>query len=481
MLTTGWRAVLVLGGVESGRSAYARSLVVGQPRQVTPVPGAGPAELARLLTAAEPQEILLVDPLDDWLTGSPAEDETLCAAVRECSAKVVLVSSDVSSAAPESPETRARLERLGAANRALADAADAVALVVAGQPMWLKGGAVGWRPPAVTSAQAAGITPDLSNLRGLPIPNDRTSADARRALAALGGFSLGALERVVAFAAGTQGEVTPAPWRQPRVLVLVGDHGGAASAGAAASADLVAQLRAGTSPLALLAGAAGAEIRLVETAAAAAIEEQPAMDDAAVEEAMAHGWRLAEQAADEGVDLLIVAGLGAGADTAAAAVAAVHTNTEPAMLLGWVRTADGKIDDPAWIRRCAAVRDAVHRVRAKSRTAARTLLAELGGPDIATATGVLLGAASRRTPVLLDGPMAVAAALVARNLAGQTRHWWLLPDHGDHPTVRRAAEVLHLEPLFDLRLALGEGATACTALPLLRSALSLAATLRTEA
>src|SRR5690606_571514 len=143
---------------------------------------------------------------------------------------------------------------------------------------------------------------------------------------------LGALERVVAFAAGTQGEVTPAPWRQPRVLVLVGDHGGAASAGAAASADLVAQLRAGTSPLALLAGAAGAEIRLVETAAAAAIEEQPAMDDAAVEEAMAHGWRLAEQAADEGVDLLIVAGLGAGADTAAAAVAAVHTNTEPAML-----------------------------------------------------------------------------------------------------------------------------------------------------
>lgn len=335
--------------------------------------------------------------------------------------------------------------------------------------------AQGWRRRRSPPSAAA---PDLSNLRGLPIPDDRASAEARQVLAGLG---LGALERVVTFAAGTQGQTQPAPWRQPRVLVLGGDHDGAAAAGAPASADLVARLRAGTSPLALLAGAAEAQVRVVDAATADPIEAGPAMDDAAAEEAIGYGWRLAEQAADEGVDLLVLAALGAGAETAAAAVTAVNTNTEPAMLLGWVRTAEGTIDDPAWIRRCAAVRDAVHRVRAGNRTAARALLSELGGPGIATATGVLLGAAARRTPVLFDGPVAAAAALVARNLAGQARHWWLLPDHGDHPTVRRAAEVLRLDPVLNLRLALGEGATACAALPLLRGALSLAGTLRTAA
>jgi nicotinate-nucleotide--dimethylbenzimidazole phosphoribosyltransferase len=219
----------------------------------------------------------------------------------------------------------------------------------------------------------------------------------------------------------------------------------------------------------------------VETAAAAPIEDGPAMTDEATEEALGYGWRLAEQAADEGVDLLLLGSLGEGAETAAAAVVSVNTNSEPVTLLDWVRTREGTIDDPAWIRRAAAVRDAAHRVRAASRTAARALLSELGGPDIATATGILLGATARRTPVMFDGPVAAAAALVARSLSGQARHWWLLPDHGGHPTVRRAAEALSLTPLLDLRLALGEGATACAALPLLRGALRLAATLRTAA
>jgi NaMN:DMB phosphoribosyltransferase len=129
------------------------------------------------------------------------------------------------------------------------------------------------------------------------------------------------------------------------------------------------------------------------------------------------------------------------------------------------------------MRRCAAVRDAVHRARLAARTGGRAVLAELGGADIATATGVLLGAATRRTPVLLDGPVGLAACLVARNVAPSTRYWCLLPDHGGHPTVVPAAEALGLDPVLDLRMDLGEGATALAALPLLRSALVLAGTL----
>ncbi|GAB3941877.1 hypothetical protein GCM10027614_27960 [Micromonospora vulcania] len=155
---------------------------------------------------------------------------------------------------------------------------------------------------------------------------------------------------------------------------------------------------------------------------------------------------------------------------------AATAGAEPPAVLGRVITDSGEIDDAAWMIRCAAVRDALHRTRRSPRSA-KDVLAELGGGDVAVATGVLLGATARRVPVLLDGPVGLAAGMVSRDLAGQARHWCLLPDHGGHPAVRLAADVLGLTPLLDLRLDLGEGANALAALPLLRSVLSLAAAL----
>lgn len=67
--------------------------------------------------------------------------------------------------------------------------------------------------------------------------------------------------------------------------------------------------------------------------------------------------------------------------------------------------------------------------------------------------------------------------MIGRDLAGQARHWCLLVDHGGHPAVRLAADVLGLTPLLELRLDLGEGANALAALPLLRSVLALAGAL----
>ena len=432
-------------GARAGRSrvwqsAYARSLVVGQPRQVTPEPGADPAQLARLLAAAKPHEILLVDPLDDWLTTSESDGRA--------------------------DRGAGRVRRHGDSGRLRGEPGGARVAGGAGAGRTARRGEPGprRRPPTRWCWSSLGSRRGSRGRRRLAAADggdrraggDRTGSvqpartahpgrsDQRRrppSTRGLGGLGLGALERVVAFAAGTQGETTPAPWRQPRVLVLGGDHGGAAAAGAARPRPIwspgcaPAPAHWHCSP-----GRPVRGVRVVETAAAAAIEAGPAMDDAAVEEAMAHGWRLAEQAADEGVDLLIVAGLGAGAETAAAAVAAVHTNTEPAMLLGWVRTADGNdrrsgVDPP--LRRGAGrgspgTRRQPHR-RPGSAGRARRPGHRHRPPACCWAPP------ARRTPVLLDGPVAAAAALVARNLAGQARHWWLLPDHGDHPTVRRAA------------------------------------------
>src|SRR6185369_4498290 len=137
---------------------------------------------------------------------------------------------------------------------------------------------------------------------------------------------------------------------------------------------------------------------------------------------------LASDAADEGVDLLVLAAIGVGAAAAAAGIAAVTTGGEPAALLGRVVSAGGFVDDDAWIRRCVAVRDTRHRIRARPRDA-RSLLAMLGGGDIA---------------------VGVAAGLVARDIGAQTRHWLLLPDNGDDPTVKLAGEVLGATPVTSL-------------------------------
>ncbi|SBT48704.1 bifunctional adenosylcobinamide kinase/adenosylcobinamide-phosphate guanylyltransferase [Micromonospora narathiwatensis] len=576
MSVDGWNSLLVLGGIRSGKSEFAESLVADAPtvRYVATAgegdpedtewatrlaahrarrPGswtteetaADPGRLTEVIATAGPNETLLVDDLGGWVSvlldpaHQPADDRAtiaeLAAAVRASAARLVLVSPEVGlTLVPTTPLGRAFTDALGETNRAIADACDAAVLVVAGQPAWLKpaapprpvvpaqagpgqagvptGPATGQPaavpgpaeqalpevlapapPPApapapVTEAAdwaaptmalpmvATGLT--IQPGMELPMPDDYTGPQAVDRLATLDipGAGLGALERVVGFAAATQGTPTPVPWSSVRVLLLHGDHAGGASAGAAPgeSARRAEQARAGKGALARLAAESGAGLQVVEAPASAAMEDGPALTADQVESALRYGWRLAEQAAEAGVHLLVLAACGAGTEAAAAAVLAATAGAEPPAVLGRVVTERGEFDDVAWMARCAAVRDALHRTRRAARDA-RDVLAELGGGDIAVATGVLLGATARRVPVLLDGPVGVAAGLVSRDLAGQARHWCLLPDHGGQPAVRLAADVLGLTPLMDLRLDLGEGATALATLPMLRSVLALAA------
>ncbi|MGI5148449.1 bifunctional adenosylcobinamide kinase/adenosylcobinamide-phosphate guanylyltransferase [Plantactinospora sp. CA-294935] len=586
MSVDGWSRLLVLGGIRSGKSEFAESLLKDVPvvRYVataatdpddpdwtaridahrirrpagwtTEEANADPSRLAEVIAGAGPNDTLLVDDLGGWVTvlldpaHQPADDVAtigeLGTAIRNCPARLVLVSPEVGlSTVPVTPLGRAFADALGTTNQAVADACDAVVLVIAGQPAWLKAGAdrspavpagagqpgvpaqldragadrtapatsawtdvLGAVPqvlrPTVIPAPAAEPAPSTPTGTGtgwtaptmalpmvatglviqpgmdLPMPDEYAGPAAVDRLGTLDlpGSGLGHLDRVVSFAAATQGTSTPQPWRSVRVLLLHGDHSGGAAAGAVPgeSARRAEQARQGTGPIARLAAEAGATLQVVEAPLSRPIEEGPALTADEVEAALRYGWRLAEEAVDAGVDLLVLAASGAGTEAAAAAVLAATAGAEPAAILGRVVTLGGRVDDEAWMQRCAAVRDAMHRTRRSPRDA-KDVLAELGGGDLAIATGVLLGATARRTPVLLDGPVGVAAGLVSRDLAGQARHWCLLPDHGDHPAVKLGADVLDLSPLLDLRLGLGEGGAALAALPLLRAALTLAGTL----
>jgi NaMN:DMB phosphoribosyltransferase len=195
-----------------------------------------------------------------------------------------------------------------------------------------------------------------------------------------------------------------------------------------------------------------------------------------VDAALRQGWQLAGAAAEAGKDVLILGSCGTGVEAAAVAVVAASTGAETVAMLPRVLVPGGYYDDAAWMARCAAVRDALHRVRQESR-GPKDLLAQLGGADLAVATGILLGAAARRLPVLVDGPLGIAAGLVARDLASQTRHWCLLPDAGTLALVKHGADVLGLSPVLELGLDLGEGANALAVLPMLRAAIALAGAL----
>ncbi|WP_344253981.1 bifunctional adenosylcobinamide kinase/adenosylcobinamide-phosphate guanylyltransferase [Actinoplanes campanulatus] len=570
-----WNTVLVLGGIRSGKSGFAESLVASAPsvRYVatavggeddpewlarieahqlrrpqswtTEETGGDPARLTELIAQAGPDETLLVDDLGGWVAAvldparQPKDDEAdvaaLAAAVRGAVARVVLVSPEVGlSLVPVTPVGRAFADALGTTNQALASACDGVVLVVAGQPTWLRNGplapahapvdapveapTVVSRPVPVTtpvtptppppppaqpttvvepvvpaepepglSAALSGSTMTLPLVASglteikpgmdLPLPSSDSGPDARDRLVTidLPGGGLGALGEAVEFAAATQSTVTPRAWVGVRVVVIAGRHTGGAVAGVDA-ADVerrVAEAEAGTGLLGRLAGQAGADIAVLRTAETGAMEDGPATSEEAVEAALRDGWQLADGAADAGRDAILLAGIGAGTEAAATAVLVATTGAEPVATLPRVQAPGGRFDDAAWMVRCAAIRDALHRIRQEPR-GATDILRQIGGLDVAVATGVLLGAAARRIPVLLDGPLGIAAGLVARDLASQTRHWCLLPEAGTLALVKQGADVLGLTPVLQVGLDLGEGANALAVLPLIRTAVGLA-------
>jgi nicotinate-nucleotide--dimethylbenzimidazole phosphoribosyltransferase len=451
-----------------------------------------------------PDEAAQVDGATQADEAAPAADRhiaELAAALRASAARVVLVSPEAGLTGPAG-RPAGFLDALGEVNRALAAACDTVLLVVAGQPVTLKSGTApqvvpagpalsaarplpGTEPvdvvvPAATVAAAADAEPEFRAGMDLPLPDEHTGPAAFERLGRLDipGTGLGELARVVHFAAATQRNAVPTPWRSVRMLLLRGDHEGGASAGTAPgeSDRLAAQVRAGQGVLARLAAEVNAAVQVIDAPTAAPMEHGPVLTAAEAESALRHGWRLAAAAAADGVDLLVLGSIGTGTDAAAAAVLAACAGGEASAVLDRVVTRDGRFDDAAWMIRCAAVRDALRRSRRTPRSG-RDVLTELAGGDVAVATGVLLGAAAARIPVLLDGPIGITAGLVSRDFGGQARHWCLLPDTGRHPGVRLGAEVLGLTPLLDLGTGLGEGANALAVLPLLRHALLLAATL----
>jgi nicotinate-nucleotide--dimethylbenzimidazole phosphoribosyltransferase len=107
------------------------------------------------------------------------------------------------------------------------------------------------------------------------------------------------------------------------------------------------------------------------------------------------------------------------------------------------------------------------------------LLQTCGGADLAAMAGFCAQAAVRRTPVLLDGVVVTAAALVADRLAPGARQWWQAGHRSTEPAHSLALARLDLEPIVDLKMRLGEGTGALVAVPIVRAAVATLASMAT--
>jgi nicotinate-nucleotide--dimethylbenzimidazole phosphoribosyltransferase len=301
--------------------------------------------------------------------------------------------------------------------------------------------------------------------------------------------SLGRLEDLSVWVAACQGVCPPKQFERARVVVFAGDHG-VAAAGVSAyppevTAQMVANIDAGGAAVNVLARVAGAVVRVVDIAVDCDEPLTPAIgahkvrrgsgnlsieDPLGADEARAAveaGKLIADEEVDGGADLLIAGDMGIGNTTPATTLVAVVTGTEPVAVVG----RGTGIDDAGWMRKTTAVRNALYRA-GHHVDDPLALLQTCGGADLAAMAGFCAQAAVRRTPLVLDGLVVTAAALVAEQLAPGARQWWQAGHRSTEPAHGLALARLGLEPIVDMKMRLGEGTGALVALPIVRAAVA---------
>ncbi|MFJ9771602.1 nicotinate-nucleotide--dimethylbenzimidazole phosphoribosyltransferase [Kitasatospora sp. NPDC101157] len=329
----------------------------------------------------------------------------------------------------------------------------------------------------------------FSSLVERPDDSARRAAEERWQEAGRPRGGLGRLEELGSWLSSVQGRSPVRPVSAPKVLLFAADHGVAALGVSRlpARGGTAARVRAvldGSAPVARLAARYGADLRVVDVA----VDTDPAdfpdevvahrirrgsgridVEDALTPEetvrAFRAGMAVADEEADSGTDLVLLGDLGVGSTTVAAVLVGALCGTDAAAVCG----RGSGIDDRVWMVKCATIRDSLRRARPVLGDQL-ALLGATGGADFAAITGFLLQAAVRRLPVVLDGVVSSACALVAQRIAFRAPEWWRAGQSSAEPAQAKAYDRLTLTPLQDQGITMGEGVGAVLALPLLQAA-----------
>ncbi|WP_328870812.1 nicotinate-nucleotide--dimethylbenzimidazole phosphoribosyltransferase [Streptomyces sp. NBC_00287] len=341
---------------------------------------------------------------------------------------------------------------------------------------------------------------DFTDLIERPDGGVRRDAEARRERQIVPPGSLGRLDDLGEWLAAAQGAVPVRPVERPRVVLFAGDHGiaelGVSARPAGSAGQLVRDVLEGGRPVSVLARRLGVPVRIVDMGldcdpetlpedvvrhrvrrGSGRIDIEDAMTLEEAEAAFRVGVAIADEEADSGTDLVVLGDVSVGGTTAAGVLVAALCGTDASVVTGRGGLA---IDDLAWMRKCAAIRDALRRARPVLGDQLQ-LLATVGGADLAAITGFLLQSAVRKMPVILDGVVVAACALVGQRVAFRAPDWWLAAHDSGEPGQAKALDRMALEPLLTQGVKVGEGAGALLALPMVQAAAALAAELPEKA
>ncbi|WP_314249558.1 nicotinate-nucleotide--dimethylbenzimidazole phosphoribosyltransferase [Streptomyces sp. DSM 40907] len=299
--------------------------------------------------------------------------------------------------------------------------------------------------------------------------------------------ALGMLEIISAQLSGLS-RVCPPPIPEPAaVAIFAGDHGvhaqGVTPWPQEVTTQMVANFLGGGAVCNAFANQVGAEVCVIDVGVAgdlpatpgllprkvrpgtADLSTGPAMTREEAVAAIEVGIETARDLVAAGNKALLTGEMGIANTTVSAALISVFTGVDPAEVTG----RGTGINDETHARKVEVVRRALE-LHQPDPADPIGVLAAIGGLEHAAIVGLLLGGASLRTPVILDGVSAGAAALVARAIAPESLSACIAGHRSAEPGHVAALNKLGLRPLVDLDLRLGEGTGALLALPLVQSA-----------
>lgn len=300
--------------------------------------------------------------------------------------------------------------------------------------------------------------------------------------------SLGVLEEISVRLAGIFGDPRPLPGRKV-VIVMAADHGvteeGVSLYPPEVTAQMVLNFLSGGAAINVLSRHAGAEVRVVDVGVKSAVEgaglvsrkvrpgtsnmaKGPAMSREEAVAALEVGIEVAETEIRRGARFLAAGDMGIGNTTAASAITACMSGLDPREVTG----RGTGIDDAALKHKVEVVRRAL-RVNHPDPSDPLDILSKVGGLEIAGIAGVMLAAAAARCPVLVDGFISGAGALIAAGLQPRAAHFMI----ASHLSVERGhgviLEKLGLHPVIRANMRLGEGTGAALAFLIVDAALKI--------
>ena len=307
--------------------------------------------------------------------------------------------------------------------------------------------------------------------------------------------SLGRLEEIAAWYAGATGQFPCTPPEEAALAVFAADHGvvveGVSAYPSQVTAAMVCNMMAGRAAINVLARRHRVAITLVDVGMAGDLSaapinpevelrrecvragtrnlrREPAMTRDEANAAIGVGRDTADACIDAGARILGTGEIGIGNTTSAAAMTCAMTGIAPEEVVGH----GTGIGEPVRLRKVAVVADALRR-RAFDTGDAVGVLAALGGLELAALVGFELRAAERGIPLVLDGFLAGASALVAHAIHPEAVRFFVASHAADERASAIVLTALGLTPLLSLGMRLGEGTGAVLGIELVRSAVAL--------